>query len=865
MKFQEGKSAASIFGKRARRLLLKCASAVLVLSMVMAYPACGGAGFLGLQDFQRDILFGLGSLALSLLSPAGTVGPAGEPGDPGPAGATEPGPAGLACWDLNGNGEADPEEDINGDEVFDTLDCQGAEGPAGADGQEGADGQDGVDGQDGASGGGTTGATGATGVTGATGADGADGPAGPTLFDTFIDELYTVECGSYGELTNEVLDPIGIIEPGLGACVCDGGCEAGCANVVAYKTPIGYRYGGGPVVMSLYFWREGDQTDGCFALTLNAFRARHNESITQYGGQRVILPEVVGPLVDGILLVVDLPLNVEFLGPDGPGLGFSDDLLAQDLLAFELNSIEGFNDGGCYTLLGVEFVETAEATTVAHARIYTDTNELLNDPNVVCTLLCEDVDCSDLDNACNFGVCNESGECERQPTNENDECDDGSVCTEDDTCTEGVCGGTTVDCSEAGDTCNTASCNPVGEEGNCDTMTPIANTCDDGDACTTDDMCSDGNCLGAPVDCSEAGDQCNTASCDTVGENGNCDTLTPVEDQTPCGDGIDCTADVCSDGECVSTRDDSACNNDDDEVCNGEATCDPDEDNLPSGCRAGTPPDDCCEDDAHCEDDFDCTINTCDFDTGECQIVFVNSDGDDEPDCTDNCPFDDNPNQEDQDGDGIGDVCDICPAGPNDQDADSDGVPDGCDNCPEVANAPGFGTCVNGEVDGPCVGDSNCPEGNTCSNDQEDSDGDGFGDACDACPLSKDVGDIVDLFPECTNDNPVENIPDETGCTPQDLFNDCVTACACANQDSEGGFQRCVASPQGMGCAQLMVALGICDNNGCTNSCTGSFRIEDFLDECCEIDADCNLEDVCIIDMCGVDGVCDHFPIPGCL
>ena len=152
MRFREGKSAASIFGKLARRLLLKCAAVVLVLSMVMAYPACGGAGFLGMQDFQRDILFGLGSLALSLLSPAGTVGPAGEPGDPGPAGATEPGPAGLACWDLNGNGEADPEEDINGDEVFDALDCQGAAGADGADGAAGADGADGTDGADGADG-----------------------------------------------------------------------------------------------------------------------------------------------------------------------------------------------------------------------------------------------------------------------------------------------------------------------------------------------------------------------------------------------------------------------------------------------------------------------------------------------------------------------------------------------------------------------------------------------------------------------------------------------------------------------------------------------------------------------------------------
>ncbi|MCZ6653457.1 MAG: hypothetical protein O7D91_10585 [Planctomycetota bacterium] len=852
MIFREGKSAASTFGKRLRRLLLKCATVMLVLSLVITYPACSG-DFLGLEDYQRDLLFGLGSLALSLLSPAGTVGPAGpagDPGEPGPAGATEPGPAGLACWDLNGNGEGDPSEDINGDEVFDTLDCQGADGQDGAAGQAGAEVQTGANGTDGAAG-----------AAGATGATGAEGPAGPTLFDTFIDELYTVECGSYGELTNEALDPVGIIEPGLGACVCDDACDAQCTDVVAYKTPIGYRYGGGPVIMSLYFWRAGEKTDGCFALTLDAYQGRHNESIIQYGGQRVILPELVGPLFDGILLVIDLPLNVELLGPEGPGLGFPDDLLTQDLLAFELNAIGGFHDGGCYTLLGAEFVETAEATTAAHARIYSDTIELLNDPDVDCTVLCaEDMDCSGLDNTCNVGVCNQ-GECEAQPTNQNGECDDGSACTEDDTCTEGACSGTTVDCSEAGDQCNTASCDLQGGEGNCDTMTPVLGLCDDGEACTIDDMCSDGNCVGTAVDCSEAGDQCNTASCDPAGDDGNCDTMTAVENGTPCSDGVDCTVDECVAGVCESTPDSSACS--DGVVCTGVETCDPDNADLPGGCKAGTPPVDCCTTNGDCDDMKDCTIDTCTVATGQCLHQDVHSDDDGVPDCIDNCPQLDNPGQEDQDEDGIGDVCDICPAGPNDQDGDGDLIPDGCDNCPEVANAPGHGTCVNGEVGGACVDDADCLEDDSaCSNDQEDSDGDGLGDACDACPLSEDVGGTVDLFPQCDKDNLVENIPDETGCTPQDLFNDCVRICACAEMDNPvGQFQSCVA----MDCASLLVDLGICGNPGCITNCTAQLQIAPFLDECCEDDANCNDDESCTIDSCGDDGVCDHFPILGCM
>ncbi|WP_299159358.1 hypothetical protein [uncultured Eudoraea sp.] len=32
---------------------------------------------------------------------------------------------GVSCWDLNGNGAADPEEDINGDGEYNGLDCQG--------------------------------------------------------------------------------------------------------------------------------------------------------------------------------------------------------------------------------------------------------------------------------------------------------------------------------------------------------------------------------------------------------------------------------------------------------------------------------------------------------------------------------------------------------------------------------------------------------------------------------------------------------------------------------------------------------------------------------------------------------------------
>ncbi|PRP93645.1 amidohydrolase family protein [Enhygromyxa salina] len=96
-------------------------------------------------------------------------------------------------------------------------------------------------------------------------------------------------------------------------------------------------------------------------------------------------------------------------------------------------------------------------------------------------------------------------------------------------------------------------------------------------------------------------------------------------------------------------------------------------------------------------------------------------DGDGIPNDVDNCPSVFNPvfnvpfplweDQPDFDLDGLGDVCDPCPAnegdvceGPDPDDSDGDGVPNDTDNCPQDPNV-----------------------------DQADADDDGKGDACDDC------------------------------------------------------------------------------------------------------------------------------------
>ncbi len=352
---------------------------MLAVGMAVQAGGCGNP-FLGLEDYQRDLIFGgllyfavhnrvedLENRIDELEQAVDAEPPVGQP-IPGPEGPQGPqGPQG------------DP----------------GAQGTTGVTGERGPVGPKGDPGEPG-----PTGPAGPAGPAGASGAQGPQGPQGPAgepggmFFDVFIEDFFTYADHVPGSLPVNI---VSIREPALGAP----SPQIGDAGAIAYRLEISEVYEPGEeLTMRLLFFRTGNVRDGdCLVFTLDSLRLRDGEDVAAYGSkhwvrvdankptahQKAAAEWLLGwhrkgdptPTPDGRYLVVDLPLHSE------QGLGFPNDLMVTDMLAFEIATavkpnLSAWDDGGRYELLGVEFFESVDAP-LRGATLFGSANEVTCD------------------------------------------------------------------------------------------------------------------------------------------------------------------------------------------------------------------------------------------------------------------------------------------------------------------------------------------------------------------------------------------------------------------------------------------------------------------------------------------------------
>jgi len=180
-----------------------------------------------------------------------------------------------------------------------------------------------------------------------------------------------------------------------------------------------------------------------------------------------------------------------------------------------------------------------------------------------------------------------------------------------------------------------------------------------------------------------------------------------------------------------------------------------------------------------CPDQMTCVITQ---DRGP--WCFPDADEDGFWDAEDNCPYLYNPDQMDTDGDGFGDDCDLCEQDPNGPTCTADEF---CCHDPD-------GDGVSGNDLWPYLDlyRDNCPY--LYNPDQADSDGDGFGDACDMCP--EEFNPLSPCGDPCL-DSDGDGVPDLDYCVTG-RFDGCPLTPSDNRNDLDGDRVDDVCDPDGV-------------------------------------------------------------------